>query len=196
MSDPASIVAGAVEDLILLVYRRGAQVDGGSDPLTSTQRLVLVLMADHGPVRLGALARLAETTEATATRTVTALARLGLAERGRDPVDGRAVLVCVTDAGRRFVQDRRAVLRDSLAPGMDDLGESEGRRLAELLSRVVGTVRTLPDQRAWAAATGAGGAIRAAGAATPAAMISASRSGPYRSAASTRWKLAGSSRRR
>jgi DNA-binding MarR family transcriptional regulator len=146
VSDPTAIVARSVEDLILLVYRRGAQIDGGADPLTSTQRLVLVLVADHGPVRLGALARLAETTEATATRTVTALARLGLAERGRDPDDGRAVLVCVTEAGMRFVQDRRDVLRTSLASGMSELGERDGQRLAELMSRVVGTVRALPDQ--------------------------------------------------
>jgi DNA-binding MarR family transcriptional regulator len=145
VSDPTSVVARSVEDLILLVYRRGAQIDG-SDPLTSTQRLVLVLLADHGPVRLGTLARLAETTEATATRTVTALARLGLAERGPDPADGRAVLACVTEAGTRLVQDRRDVLRASLASGMSELGESDGRRLAELMSRVVGTVRSLPDQ--------------------------------------------------
>jgi DNA-binding MarR family transcriptional regulator len=148
VSDPTAIVARSVEDLILLVYRRGGQVDGGADPITSTQRLVLVLLADHGPIRLGALARLAETTEATATRTVTALARLGLAERGPDPADGRAVLVCVTDAGTRLVQDRRDVLRASLASGMSELGESDGRRLAELMSRVVGTVRSLPDQTA------------------------------------------------
>ena len=147
MTDPTAIVARSVEDLILLVYRRGGQVDGAaSDPLTSTQRLVLVLLADHGPVRLGALARLAETTEATATRTVTGLQRLGMAERGRDPDDGRAVLVGVTAAGRDLVEDRRSTLRASLASGMSELGERDGRRLAELMSRVVRTVRALPGE--------------------------------------------------
>ena len=59
IEDPTAIVARSVEDLILLVYRRGGQVDGpGTDALTSTQRLVLVLLADNGPVRVGALARL------------------------------------------------------------------------------------------------------------------------------------------
>lgn len=148
VSDPTSIVARSVEDLILLVYRRGGRVEGGSDPLTSTQRLVLILLADHGPVRLGTLARLAETTEATATRTVTALTRLDLAERGPDPNDGRAVLVFLTEAGTQLVQDRRDVLRASLASGMSELGEDDGRRLAELMSRVVRTVRSLPDQTA------------------------------------------------
>jgi DNA-binding MarR family transcriptional regulator len=138
-----------VEDLILLVYRRGGQVDGpGTDALTSTQRLVLVLLADHGPVRLGALAGLAETTQATATRTVTALHRLGLAERGRDPADGRAVLAGLTAAGRAVVEDRRQTLRASLASGMNELGDRDGRRLAELMSRVVRTVRMLPDRPA------------------------------------------------
>jgi DNA-binding MarR family transcriptional regulator len=146
VSDPASIVAGSVEELILLVYRRGAQVEGGSDPLTSTQRLVLVLLSDHGPIRLGALARMAETTEATATRTVTALARLGLAERGPDPADGRAVLACVTEAGTRLVQHRRDALRAALATGMSELGERDGRRLADLMSQVIGAVRSLRDQ--------------------------------------------------
>jgi DNA-binding MarR family transcriptional regulator len=145
--DPTAIVARSVEDLILLVYRRGGQVDGpATDALTSTQRLVLVLLADHAPVRLGALARLAETTEATATRTVTGLARLGLAERGRDPADGRAVLVALTAAGRELVEGRRHTLRASLESGMSELGDRDGRRLAELMSRVVRTVRTLPDR--------------------------------------------------
>ena len=149
IEDPTAIVARSVEDLILLVYRRGGQVDGpGTDALTSTQRLVLVLLADNGPVRVGALARLAETTEATATRTVTALTRRGLAERGRDPADGRAVLAGLTAAGRALVEDRRQTLRTSLASGMSELGERDGRHLAELMSRVVRTVRTLPDRAA------------------------------------------------
>jgi DNA-binding MarR family transcriptional regulator len=148
MTDPTVIVARSVEDLIMLVYRRGGQVDGGAAPLTATQRLVLVLLADHGPVRLGTLARLAETTEATATRTVTGLTRLDLAVRGRDPDDGRAVLVGLTPAGARLVQDRRDVLRASLAAGMRELAHQDGQRLAELMSRVVGTVRGLPDQTA------------------------------------------------
>jgi DNA-binding MarR family transcriptional regulator len=144
--DPAAILARSVEDLILLVYQRGGQFDGaGTDALTSTQRLVLVLLSDHAPVRLGALARLAETTEATATRTVTGLTALGLAERARDPADGRAVLVRTTPAGRALVADRRRTLRASLAPGMSELGERDSRRLAELMSRVVGAVRGLPD---------------------------------------------------
>lgn len=147
MTDPTSTLARSVEELILLVLRRGGQVDGsGADPLTSTQRLVLVLLADHGPVRLGALARLAETTEATATRTVTALARLGLAERAPDPADGRGVLAAVTPAGRAFVEDRRVVLRASLESGMRELGDRDSRRLAELMARVVGAVRSLPDR--------------------------------------------------
>jgi DNA-binding MarR family transcriptional regulator len=144
IDDPAAIVARSVEDLILLVYRRGGQVDGsGDDRLSSTQRLVLVLLADNGPVRLGALARLAETTEATATRTVTGLTRLGLAERMRDPDDGRAVLVQPTVAGRDLVEARRHTLRASLQSGMSELGERDGRRLAELMARVVRSVRAL-----------------------------------------------------
>jgi DNA-binding MarR family transcriptional regulator len=145
--EPTSNLARSVEELILLVFRRGGEVDGsGADPLTSTQRLLLVLLADHGPVRLGALARLAETTEATATRTVTALARLGLAQRAPDPEDGRGVLAEATAAGRELVEDRRRVLRAALESGMRELGERDGRRLAELMARVVGAVRELPER--------------------------------------------------
>ncbi len=146
VEDPTAILARSVEDLILLVYQRGGQFDGaGTDALTSTQRLVLVLLTDNEPVRLGALARLAETTEATATRTVTGLTGLGLAQRARDPADGRAVLVRATPAGRALVEDRRRTLRASLEPGMRELGERDGRRLAQLMARVVGAVRGLPD---------------------------------------------------
>jgi DNA-binding MarR family transcriptional regulator len=147
--DAIATVARSVEELILLVYRRGGQVDGrDAAALTSMQRLVLVVLADGAPVRLGALARLAETTEATATRTVTALSRLGLARRASDPDDRRAVLVALTPAGRRLVAERRRALRTALESGMSELGAEDGRRLAELMARAVGTVRELPQERA------------------------------------------------
>ena len=58
------------------------------------------------------------------------------------------MLAGLTAAGRALVEDRRQTLRTSLASGMCELGERDGRHLAELMSRVVRTVRTLPDRAA------------------------------------------------
>jgi hypothetical protein len=58
------------------------------------------------------------------------------------------VLAGLTAAGRAVVEDRRQTLRASLASGMSELGDRDGRRLAELMSRVVRTVRMLPDRPA------------------------------------------------
>ena len=145
--DPTSAVARAVEDLILLVFRRGGDVDGRDrHALTTTQRLMLVLIVDHEPLRLGALARLAETTEATATRTVSALAEIGLARRASDPDDGRAVMLGATPEGRALVDGRRRAVLAALDRGMASLDEPERRRLAELLAQVVTVVHDLREE--------------------------------------------------
>jgi len=86
-----------------LIVRAGGKLgDPWDRRLTNTQSLALFLVVNEGPVRLGALASAMLTTDATATRTVDALALEGLVERQLANGDKRGVLICATTEGRRI----------------------------------------------------------------------------------------------
>jgi DNA-binding MarR family transcriptional regulator len=87
--------------------------------LTLTQGSVLAELARGGPRRMSALAELEGVRMPSMTDVVRRLERLGLVTRTPDPADRRAVLVRVTDEGRRFYDELRAAreefLRERLA---------------------------------------------------------------------------------
>jgi DNA-binding MarR family transcriptional regulator len=68
---------------------------------------VLGLMADHGELRLGALATSLRVDTSVASRSVASAEHLGLVSRRPDPRDGRACLLSLTDRGRQALNDRR-----------------------------------------------------------------------------------------
>ena len=80
------------------------------------QGVALVTVAAE-PLRLRALAERIGTTDATASRTVDALESAGLVRRASAPDDGRGVVVHVTPAGRRRLEERRGTLRGGARGG-------------------------------------------------------------------------------
>jgi len=136
-SPDAIALAGAVEQLLTaLVQRRSVLGDVDPSPLSTFQAITLGVLVDHGPLRLGELAGLLRTTDATASRTIDVLSAHGLAERRDDPTDGRGVLVAATTAGCEAVDRRRENLARLLEDLVGDMGPAEGRRLTELLGEV------------------------------------------------------------
>src|SRR6185295_11725442 len=91
----------------------------------------------HGALRLGALADAIATTDATATRTVQALERLGLVEREPDPADGRGIRVAATAEGRRLVVRARRRFEQVVARVVP---ADEQERLSGLLRDLTGAV--------------------------------------------------------
>ncbi|MFF9201018.1 MarR family winged helix-turn-helix transcriptional regulator [Streptomyces sp. NPDC014986] len=89
--------------------------------LSFTTLSVLDTLASSGPKRLTELVRTEQISQPGLTQLVTRLERDGLVERRRDPADGRAVLVHITDDGRRIRQARR---------------EDRGRHLLPLIARL------------------------------------------------------------
>lgn len=87
--------------------------------LTLTQGSVLTELANGGPRRMSVLAELEGVRQPSMTDLVRRLERLGLVTRTGDPEDRRAVLVEVTDAGRRYLEEvvvaREEFLRERLA---------------------------------------------------------------------------------
>ena len=88
-------------------------------PLGASSMAALVTVADHGPMRLGDLARHEGVTPATLSRIVAALEEEGYAERTVDSEDRRSSWLEVTDSGRRLLaqvrRDRAAVVEDRAA---------------------------------------------------------------------------------
>jgi DNA-binding MarR family transcriptional regulator len=114
------------------ILRRREREHGHVD-LSPTQAQALRTVVREGPLRIGALAEALGVTDATASRSVDALAALGLAAREPDPADARAVRVGATPRGRREQRLRRERFVRALERLMDELTEDEREQLESSL---------------------------------------------------------------
>ncbi|MGW0767021.1 MarR family winged helix-turn-helix transcriptional regulator [Streptomyces sp. NPDC002676] len=98
--------------------------------LAFTTLSVLDTLALRGPLRTTELARTEQISQPGITQLVTRLERDGLVERRRDPTDGRAVLVHITEEGRRIGRSRHDDRTRQLRPLLDGLTREEREALA------------------------------------------------------------------
>lgn len=131
-----SDLARGVERLLAAVLRQRRDLGVEPSTLTLTQGQALAVLGDDGPLRIGVIAGSLGVTDATASRTVDALAALGLAERIADPSDRRAVLAATTPAGDALLAQRRADFAALIDELLGHLDEAEAERLAELLAEL------------------------------------------------------------
>jgi DNA-binding MarR family transcriptional regulator len=94
-----------------------------------TQIIVLALLAQHGPLRIGELATRIPCPQPTATTTVAGLQAAGLVTREVDPADGRAARVLITDVGRRTVHSVAQREAEALAALLSTVDEADLRIL-------------------------------------------------------------------
>lgn len=93
-------------DLVVSLHRllrslRKASPMGGLQP---TQLLVLAMLRETGPCRVGVLAARVPCSQPTATAAVAELEGPGLVRREPDPADGRATRVALTEEGERALR--------------------------------------------------------------------------------------------
>ncbi|MEV4109824.1 MarR family transcriptional regulator [Nonomuraea sp. NPDC049695] len=86
-----------------------------------------------GPMRLTGLTRTEQVSQPAITQLVTRLERDGLVERRPDPSDGRAVLIHITEAGRRIGRSRHDDRMRHLAPLVAQLTAEQRRAIAGAL---------------------------------------------------------------
>jgi DNA-binding MarR family transcriptional regulator len=91
----------------------------------------LATLDSSGPCRLTELARHEGISQPSMTAMVTRLERQNLAERRRDPADGRIVLVAITGAGQDMLRRRRTGRIAFLSSLMGALDPTEQRALAD-----------------------------------------------------------------
>jgi DNA-binding MarR family transcriptional regulator len=104
-----------------------------SRTVSLTALSTLATLEHTGPRRLTDLAVAEEITQPSMTSLVTQLEQLGFAERRRDRVDARVVLVAITRAGRQLMRERRRAGAKTLTELIDKLDEQDVADLSAAL---------------------------------------------------------------
>jgi DNA-binding MarR family transcriptional regulator len=147
MSAQHHIVVGLSK--IGLFLRSAAWQQAEVSGLTPTQAQILSLLAARGPARVGTVAAETGVTQPTASDAIAALRRKGYVERRRDPQDGRAARLHLTEVGRRAAV-AEALWPDALSAAIDDLDAAEQAALLRVLSKMIRSLqvrRAIPLQR-------------------------------------------------
>src|ERR1700758_2793395 len=109
--DGAAAIAAMIDLGTDLTWRHLAD----RDELSASAMLTLNRVYREGPMRLTALAEAEGASQSGMTQLVQRMERQGLLERWSDPDDGRASLVMLGDAGRKFWDARGDVIRHRVA---------------------------------------------------------------------------------
>jgi DNA-binding MarR family transcriptional regulator len=127
-----------------------------SRTLSLTALSTLATLERTGPRRLTDLAVAEEITQPSMTSLVTELVRLGLAERLRDHLDGRVVLVAITSDGRQLVRNRRQVGAQALTELIDKLDDRDAAELNRVLPALQRLVEVVAESDPIASGDGNG----------------------------------------
>lgn len=130
------------EDILHLIVgahalTRMAALDTRSETPAAQWR-TLSLLRQHGPQRLGDLARRSRISQPGMTRLAGHMAEAGLLDRATDPADSRAIVLSATPAGLAALDEWLDQLGAALAPRFHDLTEEDWgalRRAAAILAR-------------------------------------------------------------
>jgi len=101
--------------------------------LSLTAASTLRRLERTGPSRLCELHAPEGVSQPAMTQLITRLEKEGLARRGSDPEDGRAVVVSITDAGREAVARRREGRTQALAALLEQLPTEDHAALVAAL---------------------------------------------------------------
>jgi len=111
-----------------------------SSPVSLTQLSALTTLANEGAMTPGALAIRERVRPPSMTRVIASLADEGLVDRAPHPVDGRQVLVSVSEAGAELVRAARQARQEWLAERLATLDDAQRdvlRSAADLISALV-----------------------------------------------------------
>ncbi|MGB9224019.1 MAG: MarR family transcriptional regulator [Mycobacterium sp.] len=134
--------ARLASDLSLAVMRLARQLRfrNPSSPVTLSQLSALATLANEGAMTPGALAIRERVRPPSMTRVIASLADMGLVERAPHPVDGRQVLVTVSQSGAELVKAARRARQEWLGERLATLNSDQRdtlRNAADLISALV-----------------------------------------------------------
>lgn len=137
-------VLTASRSLIAVATRSLGQT---AEDITFAQYRALVVLASRGPQRIADLAGMLEVAPSTAGRMCDRLARKGLIRRHRARADRRAVLVSLTAAGRKVVDDATARRRQLIAGILGRLPAAAQQDVAHALQAFADAAGEVPDRQ-------------------------------------------------
>ncbi len=121
------------------------------DQVTLPQFRVLVMIASRGPLNLRSVAEGLGVHPSNTTRTCDRLVAAGLLTRHDDPADRRNLVLELTAAGQRLVDDVTRDRRDTIAAVLAGMQRSSRDMLAVALTAFAAAGNeTDPDRGAWA----------------------------------------------
>jgi len=121
---------------ILRATELNSRVLASRTGLTTSQLIVLQIVARHGKALPSTVARAVRLTQATVTSLVDKLERAGLVTRRRDTEDRRRIWVELTDAGRRVLEESPDLLHDRFRERFVALADWEQAMIVAALERV------------------------------------------------------------
>ena len=113
--------------------------------LTLARLKVLSILSLHEGLRMGELSHWIDVAPRTMTSTVEGLERDGLVTRTADPIDGRATVVTITDAGLERCKEGRRVHAGVVADVFAVLDENQKAVLGDALDRLMTAARKASD---------------------------------------------------
>lgn len=123
----------------------------GMPDLVPSHGDILTTLFNEGPVTMSELSRRIGRDPSTVTALVKKLARLGLAQTGRSPTDGRAVVVSLTERGasaRRDFEEISALLQSTWLADVSEKDLATTSRVlatvAENLERAIASCERAP----------------------------------------------------
>jgi DNA-binding MarR family transcriptional regulator len=116
------------------------------EQLSLTAASTLLRLERSGPHRLCELYAPEGVTQPAMTQLVTRLEKEGLAQRGSDPADGRAVVVSITEAGRAAVARRREGRAQALSGLLQGLAPADHAAIVAALPAMERLSDLLADQ--------------------------------------------------
>jgi DNA-binding MarR family transcriptional regulator len=134
--------ARLASDLSLAVMRLARQLRfrNPSSPVSLSQLSALATLTNEGPMTPGALAIRERVRPPSMTRVIASLADEGFVDRAPHPVDGRQVLVSVSESGAELVKAARRARQEWLGERLVKLdGEKRAvlREAADLMLALV-----------------------------------------------------------
>jgi DNA-binding MarR family transcriptional regulator len=138
--DPSEPGGESTSDLLMMAARSMRRSFGESMAaydVTPSQARALRVVAEHGSVRLSALADALRIAARSATEVVDALEERSLVQREPDPADRRATCVVPTEAGARLREVLDDARRTATEQRLSVLSEQDRAELDRILRLVV-----------------------------------------------------------
>lgn len=135
-SAPVADVADTVVELVRSFQRAKARyLSVAQHDVEWSARMVLRLLAAHGPMRAGAIAECLHSDPSTVSRQVAALVKDGLVERKADPEDGRASILALTPKADDVLAEHERLRLAHFAGMLSDWSAADLSRFATMLRR-------------------------------------------------------------